>query len=424
MTARTSSAREVARRVLARVGERGAWATLALTAELTAADLDERDRRFATELVYGTLRHQLRLERALAAHAELGKARPPVRAALLVAAYQLLFLRVPSHAAVDDAVTAVRARFGPKLGGFVNAVLRKLATTGEPPLPTAPRARLALEHSLTPWLIDEVAAQVPADELAAAVAGLTTQAPLWIRVNRTRATPAEVIAALTKDGATVTASPYDDHALAVEGLGDPARAPTFRVGLWTVQDLAAQLVGRMMAPEPGERVLDVCAAPGGKTTAIGERLDDRGLVVAHDRATEKLPGIRASAERLGLSCVQVVPVLPRLEDPPFDRVLVDAPCSGLGTLRRHPEIRWRFRDEDLERLVRIQRGVLAEGAARVRVGGTLVYSVCTVTAHEGPGQLEGAECLAGFERVDERHTGPHEAGAPDGFYAAKLVRRR
>lgn len=434
MTARTSSAREVARRVLARVGERGAWATLALTAELTAADLDERDRRFATELVYGTLRHQLRLERALAAHAELGKARPPVRAALLVAAYQLLFLRVPSHAAVDDAVTAVRARFGPKLGGFVNAVLRKLATTGEPPLPTAPRARLALEHSLTPWLIDEVAAQVPADELAAAVAGLTTQAPLWIRVNRTRATPAEVIAALTKDGATVTASPYDDHALAVEGLGDPARAPTFRVGLWTVQDLAAQLVGRMMAPEPGERVLDACAGVGGKTTHLAE-LAPGVTIDAVDPLAAKLALAQGAALRLGLGGIttHVGPLASLPADRTYDRVLVDAPCTGAGVLRRHPEAGLRLTRDDVTSLAAVQAELLALAAARVRPGGVLVYAVCTITAAEGPAQL--AQFLAAHPAftveapplpdavvVDGAvRTWPHRHGA-DGFFAARLRR--
>jgi len=335
--------------------------------------------------------------------------------------------RVPAHAAVSAAVDQARARRGEKGAAQVNAILRKLSDLPQdqrlppaPPLSADPVQHVmdvgGLPRTIATLWVEAVGAEAARGMALASL----ERAPLVLRTNLRRTTREALQAEVEGEPGA--------HRLAVHlpaRLGAlPADLLAVAEGRATPQDEASMHVIDLLAPEPGERVLDVCAAPGGKTTAIGERLDDRGLVVAHDRATEKLPGIRASAERLGLSCVQVVPVLPRLEDPPFDRVLVDAPCSGLGTLRRHPEIRWRFRDEDLERLVRIQRGVLAEGAARVRVGGTLVYSVCTVTAHEGPGQLEGAECLAGFERVDERHTGPHEAGAPDGFYAAKLVRRR
>ncbi len=434
MTARAGSAREVARRVVGRVGERGAWATLALGGELAAADLDERDRRFATELTYGTLRHQLRLERALAAHADLRKARPAVRAALLVAAHQILFLRVPAHAAVDDAVAAVRGRFGPKLAGFVNAVLRKLAASGEPPLPTEPRARLAIEHGLAPWLVDEVAAQVPADELAAAVAGLTAPAPLWIRVNRRRATPAVVIAALTAEGATVAPTDLDDHALAVRGLGDPARSPSFRAGQWTVQDLAAQLVARLVDPQPGERLLDACAGVGGKTTHLAE-LAGHARIDAVDPIATKLDLGRAAAARLGLAGItgHVGALASLPADRTYDRVLVDAPCSGAGVLRRHPEAAARLTRDDVRGLAALQRELLDLAATRVRPGGVLVYAVCTITEAEGPAQIAAfcarhpaftlvtpalppAVCVGAHVR-----TWPHRHDA-DGFFAARLMR--
>ncbi|MBK9033368.1 MAG: 16S rRNA (cytosine(967)-C(5))-methyltransferase RsmB [Myxococcales bacterium] len=435
MTARADSAREVARRVLGRVGEHGAWATLALAGELPAAHLDERDRRFATELVYGTLRHQVRLERALAVHADLARARPPVRAALLIAAYQLVFLRVPAHAAVDDAVTAVRARFGPKLGGFVNAVLRKLAAAGEPPLPTDPRERLAVEHSLAPWIVDEVAAQVPADELPAAIAALKAQAPLWIRVNRARATPAEVIAALVADGATAEPSPLDDHALAVRGLGDPARAASFRAGLWTVQDLAAQLVGHLMAPAPGERILDACAGVGGKTTHLAE-LAPGAHIDAVDPIAAKLQLATGAAARLGLRDITTHhgPLASLPPERVYDRVLVDAPCTGAGVLRRHPEAALRLTRADVTALAATQAELLRLAAARVRPGGVLVYAVCTVTAAEGPAQV--AAFLAAHPEFELAppplpaavvdggavRTWPHRHDA-DGFFAARLHRR-
>ncbi|MBL8627248.1 MAG: 16S rRNA (cytosine(967)-C(5))-methyltransferase RsmB [Myxococcales bacterium] len=434
MTTRAGSAREVARRVVGRVGERGAWATLALGGELAVADLDERDRRFATELTYGTLRHQLRLERALAAHADLRKARPPVRAALLVAAHQILFLRVPAHAAVDDAVAAVRGRFGPKLAGFVNAVLRKLAATGEPPLPTDPRERLAVEHGLARWLVDEVAAQVPPDELAAAVAGLTAPAPLWIRVNRRRATPAAVTAALVAEGATVEPTALDDHALAVRGLGDPARSPSFRAGQWTVQDLAAQLVGRLVDPQPGERLLDACAGVGGKTTHLAELAGD-ARIDAVDPIATKLELARGAAARLGLAGITAhVGALASLPaDRVYDRVLVDAPCSGAGVLRRHPEAATRLTRDDVRGLAALQRDLLDLAAARVRPGGALIYAVCTITAAEGPAQLaaflarhpgfslEAPPLPAAVVDGGAARTWPHRHDA-DGFFAARLRR--
>lgn len=428
------TAREVARRVVGRVDVGGAWATLALAGELAQAGLDERDRRFATELTYGTLRHEARLARALAVHADLGRARPPVRAALLVGAYQLLFLRVPAHAAVDDAVAVVRARFGAKLAGFVNAVLRKLARHGEPALPSEPRARWAIEHGVAPWLIDEVAAQVPADELPAAIAALTAPAPLWIRVNRTRATVDEVVAELTDAGARVAPSPFDPAALEVDGLGDPARAPGFVAGRFTVQDLAAQQVGRLVAPAPGETLLDACAGVGGKTTHLAE-LAPGARVDAVEPLAAKLTLLTAAAARLGLTGISTHhgPLASVPAGRTYDRVVVDAPCTGAGVLRRHPEAARRLTAADVTALAAVQAELLTLAAARVRPGGVLVYAVCTITAEEGPTQL--ARFLAGQPAfaldapalpaplvVDGAlRTWPHRHRA-DGFFAARLRR--
>ena len=266
------------------------------------------------------------------------------------------------------------------------------------------------------------------------MAGLKAQAPLWIRVNRTRATPAEVIAALTADGASAESSPLDDHALAVRGLGDPARAPSFRAGLWTVQDLAAQLVGRLVAPAPGERVLDACAGVGGKTTHLAELAP--GLIIdAVDPIAAKLALAAAAATRLGLSGI-TAHVGPLASLPPerrYDRVLVDAPCTGAGVLRRHPEAASRLTRADVDALAATQAALLALAAARVRPGGVLVYAVCTVTAAEGPGQLaaflaahpafvlEPPPLPAAVIDGGAVRTWPHRHDA-DGFFAARLRR--
>lgn len=432
------SPRDLARRVFARVDREGAWATLALAGELDGSGLAPRDRRLATELVYGTLRHQLRLARALAAYADLRRAREPVRDALLIAAYQLLFLRVPAHAAVDDAVAAVRPTFGVKVAGFVNAVLRKLAQRGEPPLPTEPRARLLIEHSLPAWIVDELAAQLPADELPAAAAALKAQAPLWIRVNPTRATCADVIAALTAEGAEATPSPLAPHALAVTGLGDPGASPSFRAGAWTVQDLGAQLVGALASPAAGATILDACAGVGGKTLHLAELAIAAGgaaTIDAVDPQATKLTLLARAAARLGLGGITThVGTLGTFAiDRSYDLVVVDAPCSGAGVLRRHPEAAQRLRPDDVRGLTALQAELLDQAAARVRPGGALVYAVCTITAAEGPAQLVAflarhpdfalapAAMPAGLGADGVVRTWPHRHGA-DGFYAARLRR--
>jgi len=448
-----SAARDVARRVLARVADGQAYATLALDGELGRAGLDERDRRLVAELVYGTLRQEARLDRALAAFADLGRTPPAVRRALRMAAYQLLHLRVPAHAAVDDAVGAVRAQGGGKLAGFANAVLRKLAARGEPALPTEPRARAEVVGSLPRWIVDELAAQLPAEELEAAATALAQPAALWLRVNPTRATRDEVAAELTAAGATVTTSPLAPHALAVRGLGEPTASPGFVAGRWTVQDLAAQLVGAVAAPAADARVLDACAGVGGKTTHLAElawaaagagTTADPGpaprTIDAVDPAATKLGHLRTTAARLGLSGIRtIVGTLERAAvEAAYDLVVVDAPCSGLGVVRRHPEAKARVTAASVAGLAAAQAALLDQAAARVAPGGVLIYAVCTFTRAEGPDQLAAfvarhpaftveppplpAEVAAAVVEGGAVRTWPHRHDA-DGFFLARLRRR-
>jgi 16S rRNA (cytosine967-C5)-methyltransferase len=420
------TARELARRVIARVERGGAWATLALDGELSRSGLDERDRRLAAELVYGVLRHRSRLDRAIARYADLKRTPPAVLGALRVAAYQLLFLdRVPAHAAVDDAVGAVRAAGGAKLAGFANAVLRRIAAHGEPGLPDEQPARLAIEHSLPGWIVDELAAVLPAGELPAAAAALSAPAPLWARANLRRATRVEVAEALAEEGATVESA--GDAALKVTGLGDPAESPSFRKGLWTVQDLGAQRIAELAAPAPGARVLDACAGVGGKSTHLAELTGDTGAIDAVDVVPQKLRLAAETAARLGHRSVRTVtgdlldPALALA--PAYDLVVLDAPCSGLGVLRRHPEAKWRLDPADVAELAALQARLLDAVAAKVAPGGVLVYAVCTFTEREGPAQVA---------RFLERHpefraegeplrTWPHRDGG-DAFFAARLRR--
>jgi 16S rRNA (cytosine967-C5)-methyltransferase len=435
-----SSAREVARRVLARVERGGAWASHALDGELERSGLDERDRRLAAELVYGVLRHRSRIDRALAAHAQLKKTPPAVLGALRVAAYQLLFLRVPAHAAVDDAVATVRAGHGgARTAGFANAVLRKLASDGEPPLPESPRERLETEHSLPRWLADLLvdsltghpergeAESKDAAIVSVAAAALNTPAPLWARVNLRRATREEVADALTAEGAQVSNVDGVHEALRVAGLGDPGASASFARGLWTVQDLGAQRIGLLANPRPGTRILDACAGVGGKSTHLAELTGDAATIDAADLSTQKLSLATQTAARLGHKSIRTITgdlLDPSMAlAPEYDLVVLDAPCTGLGVLRRHPEAKWRLTADDPPRLAALQARLLDAMAARVAPGGALVYSVCTFTRLEGPVQAA---------RFVERHrdftpagpplqTWPHQDGA-DAFFAVRFTR--
>ncbi len=419
-------ARSLALDVLRRVATEGAFAGTVLRGALPA-DADERDRGLVTELVYGVLRRRAQLDKSLSRGGKrLKDVDPRLHDVLRLGAYQLMFLeRVPDHAAVSTSVELARGRGGERAAGLVNALLRRIAerTPDDRHVAPADRARDPVQHvadvGSLPRVIAELwIAALGLDRAARAAAASLERAPLVLRTNLRRGTRDALVDAL--EGASPGHHPLAVHL--PDKLGRlPAELAPVADGRATPQDEGSMAVIDLLDPQPGERVLDLCAAPGGKTTAIAERIGDGGKVVAYDRAIEKLPGIARSAARLGLAQVEVSEVPPEGH---FDRVLVDAPCSGLGTLRRHPEIRWRFRADDLTRLTRIQGDVLARGASAVRPGGVLVYSVCTTTHAEGPAQLEAqADALAGFRLVEQRFTEPSEPGAPDGFFMARLERR-
>jgi 16S rRNA (cytosine967-C5)-methyltransferase len=434
-SARNLSPRDVARRVLDRVATGGAWATPTLDGELARAGLDDRDRRLASELVYGVLRHRARIDRALAAHAKLDRTPPKVLTALRVAAYQLLFLdRIPAYAAVDDAVAAARDAGGQKLAGFVNAVLRKLGAKREPALPAAGRERIEVECSLPRWIVDELATALGPEasdaELAERAAAFAQQAPIVARVNTRRTTRDALSAQLADAGVTATPVASVPSALVLEGLGDPARSATFLAGLWTVQDSGAQLVGHVAAHVLAERdgaralrVLDACAGVGGKATHLAELTDDAAVIDAADLNKTKLDLLAQTAQRLGVTSIRRHACDLTDRNAPladgYDLIVLDAPCSGLGVLRRHPDAKWRLQPSDVPRLAELQRQLLDALVPRLAPGGTLVYSVCTFTRAEGPEQVAALVARTGLALVDEQRTWPPDA---DAFYIARLTR--
>jgi 16S rRNA (cytosine967-C5)-methyltransferase len=424
---RPGGAREVARRVLARV-EEGAYATLALAGELQRQRPSEADRALATELVYGVLKQRLRLDHSLAALTPRGldKLDARVRDALRVGAYQILFLRVPAHAAVDDAVEAVKRARGAKLAGFANALLRRLAREGEAPLPDDPIAALSVGESAPRWLVEDALRQFAAPEAREFLASLNRPAPVWLRVNPARATRDQLAARLVEERpqARVQPSAVLEEALRVENAGDVATTRAFGEGWFAVQDLAAQRIGRLVDPRPGEILLDACAGVGGKSTHLLQLSGDRASVDAADLSERKLELCADQSRRLGFSSLRTIAA--DLRDPraplraEYDRVLLDAPCSGLGVLRRHPEAKWR-EPPDTRALADLQRALLMALLPRVRPGGVLVYSVCTFSDDEGVRQI--AALLEAHPELraegDPLVTWPHRDDA-DAFFAQRM----
>ena len=376
--------RQIAARVLTRVDSDGAYASLALDAELgPLAQLDSRDRGLATELVYGTLRSRGSLESRLAPSVPRGlaKVEPWVRAHLLIAAYQILILdRVPDFAAVDAAVGAVSFRRGSRVGGFVNAVLRKLCQQER-----LERTQAVLE-SAPSWLLKRLTELHGSDEAATLLGADTSPPPKALRMRTARAIPKSLV-----DASPGRASPL---CRVMRGCGDPRSLPGYDEGEFVVQEEGAQVVGLALGALPGERVLDACAGHGNKAALLAERVGSEGQVWVCDRYPTKLRKLAAEFSRLQLpqATSRAVDWTRGVGDVPrdFQRVLVDAPCSGVGTLRRRPEILRRLEPTGPERIAEQSLAILRAAASRAPSGGRVVYAVCSVLPEEGEKVVQAA----------------------------------
>jgi len=389
---RPSPARAVAAKVLERVEADASFADLALEHELDARRLPARDAALATELVYGTLRWQRYLDWILAPHSRrpLATLDPRVRVILRMTAYQIALLeRVPSFAAVNDAVTLARRPVG--VGAFVNAVLRSFARRAsrerEPAPPLDPIDALATRCSFPTWLAERWVARYGPSDAEALMRALNERPPLTLRTNALRIgrdALAERLAA--EEGLGGRPTRHAPEGLVVGPGGAPGTWRAFTDGSCAVQDEASMLIARLLAPEPGSTVADVCAAPGTKTTHLAELMADRGRVLAFDREPERLARVREAATRLGITIIDaregpVEALAPGFVDV-CDGVLVDAPCSNLGVLRRNPEVKWRRQPSDLSASSRRQSEILAAAATMVKRRGRLVYATCSLEPEE------------------------------------------
>jgi 16S rRNA (cytosine967-C5)-methyltransferase len=382
------SARSVAIRVLERVAERGAYASRALDAELGRAHLPDRDAALATEIVYGALRVLPEIDRAYGVHLQRDAVHLDgvLRAALRSASYQLLHLtRVPAHAVVDETVRVVRAARGPGLAGVANAVLRKVARAG------VPGASPANGIAVPAWVDAELSRALGGPRRSALLTGGRLPPPLALRLSAT-ATSAELAEAITRARPSAELQPgrVSPVALLARRAGDPRTLPGYAEGRFAVQEEGAQAVALCLGAQPGERIADLCAGHGGKSALLAERIGPAGELLAVDVDERKLERIAPELKRLGLGEANVQTRAIDLTvgtgglEPRFDRVLVDAPCTGLGTLRRRPELLLRVGESDPARLAELQVAILARAVRLVRPGGVLLYAVCSPTLAEGP----------------------------------------
>lgn len=405
------------------------------------------DRRLITRLVLGTIAWQGRLDYELKhlTGRKLDGIQPVALAILRMGLFQLRFLdRIPQHAVVDTAVSlAKRNADSRKAQGFVNAVMRR-ATRETAPLPSRAgneKTFLAVAYSHPPWMVERFITWFGVGDAERLMAANNEAAPNVIRLNLARGSRAEVVERLGKDGFEIGAPSRAPETIVLNGAPQ-FESVSYRDGLFHAQSEASQMVARMLAPRAGATVADCAAAPGGKSTHLAEIVGERGRVIAVDMNGNGLKNARNLARRLRhpnieFVCADLSAAAP-LRPASVEYVLLDAPCTGLGTLREHPEIRWRLKPDDPARMAAIQLRMLENASALVRPGGAIVYSVCSLAPAEGEGLIDEFVKVHPEFEIDARPPNHDEmkdvldargfmktrpdVGGLDGFFAARLIR--
>lgn len=384
------NARRLALDVLTDVREKGAYASLALGERLRAAHLSPEDRRLATGLVYGTLENQLQIDYALDRLMDHPTREPVQRDILRMGAYQILFLdRVPDSAAVDEAVKLTRAMGMEAACGFINAVLRNLSRGKDeiawPDREADPVAYLSVMGSMPRWLVEKLVAAYGPEEAGRVILYREEEHPVCVRPNFTRLSDAEFEALLQEKGWRAERG-LAPHAWLIYGAGDLAADADYRAGRFSIQGQSSMLAAEALEVRPGMKVLDACAAPGGKSAYLCEQMQLTGRVYAwelHEKRAQLLEGVR---RRLGLDNLRIsvrdaLDFRPDLEGA-LDGVLLDAPCAGLGVLSQKPDIKLRLKEEDIPAIVDTQGRLIDTVCRYVRPGGALVYSTCSLLPEE------------------------------------------
>ena len=441
-------ARETAIKVLQEVHEKGAYANVALAQALRRTEIEDQDRRFVTELVYGAVKAGDTLDWILQRYVNrpLKKIPPIIREILRLGLYQIFYLdKVPPSAACNTAVDLAK-KYGHKgVAGFVNAVLR--TAVREPEKAAFPQGKghateeLALKSQHPLWLVKHWVKEFGFEEASRLCDFDNESAQLCLRANTMKVGREALLQELKDCGAEAEASAWTPEGVVVKSHGALDKLAPLQEGRAQVQDESSMLVAHVVAPQPGEFIIDCCSAPGGKTTHMAALMGNKGRIVAGDIYEHKLERIRENAERLGLDIIEPLLLDAREVGARFqgqaDRVLVDAPCSGLGVLRRKPDARWHKNQEELGALPELQLAILKSAAEAVKPGGVLVYSTCTIEQAENQAVVKAflrensafkLEKTGSFLPCESSHSEdemvqlyPQRDGT-DGFFIARLRR--
>jgi 16S rRNA (cytosine967-C5)-methyltransferase len=382
--------RGTAVKILNRVERSDAYLDKLLDAELRSDEMNELDKGLMNEIVTGVVRWQMKLDWVLTGffHGNFTKAETNIKNALRVALYQILFLdKVPQSAAVNEGVEFIKRLRGQKVGDLVNAVLRNIIRNLENiryPDPKEDRIRhLSVVESHPLWLVNRWVTRFGYDEAQQFLAANNKRPDLTLRVNRLKIQFDYYLSLLNQNQIQYTRSANLDFFVRVQHMTGIGSSEMFRQGFFSVQDESGGLAVKLLDPQQGERVIDLCSAPGGKTTFIGELMKNIGEIISVDKYETRLNLVKNAVQRLGISNAHfIVADAATLQIPPGDKVLVDAPCSGLGVLAKKPDAKWKREPEDIRDLVKLQRSILKNAATLVKPSGCLVYSTCTTEPEE------------------------------------------
>jgi 16S rRNA (cytosine967-C5)-methyltransferase len=430
------SAREAALDVLVRTEQDRSYSNLLLHQTLQKYNLDKPDAGLTTEIVYGTIQRLNTIDYFLTRFVAKGltKLEPWVRSLLRLSFYQIYYLdRIPDHAVVNEAVNLAKRKGHQGISGMVNGVLRNVIRqkeTLELPAALPPAERIALTHSHPEWLVRRWIRQLGEAQTERICEANNVPPRVSIRVNTLKLSRSGLIELLQQAGLEAEPSKLSADGIIVRGGGNMAMTSWYAEGLYSIQDESSMLVAEIVDPQPGDKVLDCCAAPGGKTTHMAEKTGDRGELWACDIHEHKEKLVQEQAERLGLSSVRtLVTDARKLQEQfpaeSFDRILLDAPCSGLGVIRRKPDMKWTKTEQELNGICVIQRELLEKIHPLVRPGGVLVYSTCTLEYNENEGMVKQfLESHPEFELDPPQplQIYPYEHHS-DGFFIAKLRKR-
>ena len=438
------SARSTALRVLVSCRTNGAWADAALKAQLARDGLSGPDAALCSRIVYGVMQNRMLLDHYIGAYCtqKPEHLQPPLLDILRIGAYQILYLdKIPDSAAVNESVELAKMNKRGQAAGLVNAVLRKISKNKNnlPEIPDRDIEKyLSIRYSHPKWLVKRLLKILGREETEAFLAANNGIAPMTIQYHPLKTTAETLMEELTQQGSAVKMHAWVPGCLEISGTGDLTALPAFRDGKFMVQDGAARLVSLIAGVKQGETVLDVCAAPGGKSFSAAFAMENQGKIISCDLHENKLKRIEDGAERLGITCITTVAADGREHraewEEKFDTVLADVPCSGLGIIRKKPDTRYKKADE-LFALPIIQSAILENAAFYVRPGGTLIYSTCTVLPEENEQVTdaflaehsdfykESFELPAPVGKTDGSLTLWPQRHGTDGFYICRMKRR-